>query len=291
MAVYLLRTLDEYKDAELVRTRDPEKLSDCDVVVDVGGVYDAASHRYDHHQREFKDTFSNMYTTKLSSAGLVYKHFGKRIIAQLLGLDVNEEKVNILYEKVYEAFIHALDAIDNGVPRYDGDLPAKYHDGTNLSSRVSHLLPWWNETQHDLDERFLKAVALTGSEFEERVRYLGGAWLPGRALVHEAIQNRFNFHPSGKIIVFESFAPWKDHLFKLEAELGLPADSLMYVVYADDFGGTYRVQAIPTVPGSFKSRLPLPEPWCGIRDDALSTLSSIPDCVFVHASGFIGGTP
>nr|CRX79073.1 hypothetical protein ls5930a1_00093 [Leucosporidium scottii] len=29
--------------------------------------------------------------------------------------------------------------------------------------------------------------------------------------------------------------------------------------------------------------------WRGIRDQALSDLSGIPGCVFVHAAGFIGG--
>ena len=38
-------------DAEIVRTRDPEKLAACDIVVDVGGEYDPQRHRYDHHQR------------------------------------------------------------------------------------------------------------------------------------------------------------------------------------------------------------------------------------------------
>ncbi len=33
------------------RTRDPALLAVCDIVVDVGGVYDPATHRYDHHQR------------------------------------------------------------------------------------------------------------------------------------------------------------------------------------------------------------------------------------------------
>ena len=45
-----------------------------DVVVDVGGVYDAATHRYDHHQPTFHDTFSSEHKTLLSSAGLVYKY-------------------------------------------------------------------------------------------------------------------------------------------------------------------------------------------------------------------------
>ena len=36
-------------------------------------------------------------------------------------------------------------------------------------------------------------------------------------------------------------------------------------------------------------RLPLPEPWRGLRDEALDEVSGIPGCIFVHASGFIGG--
>lgn len=36
-------------------------------------------------------------------------------------------------------------------------------------------------------------------------------------------------------------------------------------------------------------RLSLLEEWRGVRDNALSELSGIPECVFVHASGFIGG--
>lgn len=39
------------KDAEIVRTREPQLLAQCDVVVDVGGEYDPQRHRYDHHQR------------------------------------------------------------------------------------------------------------------------------------------------------------------------------------------------------------------------------------------------
>lgn len=36
-------------------------------------------------------------------------------------------------------------------------------------------------------------------------------------------------------------------------------------------------------------RLGLLEEWRGIRDEELSKLSGIPGCIFVHASGFIGG--
>lgn len=51
LACALLRLLPQYRDAEIVRTRDPKKLAACDIVVDVGGEYDPKRHRYDHHQR------------------------------------------------------------------------------------------------------------------------------------------------------------------------------------------------------------------------------------------------
>ncbi len=62
-----------------------------------------------------------------------------------------------------------------------------------------------------------------------------------------------------------------------------------YVVYPDETGGNWRVQAVPVSLESFESRKALPEPWRGIRDEELSHLSGIEGCIFVHASGFIGG--
>ena len=78
LAVYMLRLLPQYEHSTLVRTRDPAKLAECHTVVDVGGEYDASRNLFDHHQRTFTTTFPNR-PTKLSSAGLVYMHFGKRI--------------------------------------------------------------------------------------------------------------------------------------------------------------------------------------------------------------------
>ena len=51
----------------------------------------------------------------------------------------------------------------------------------------------------------------------------------------------------------------------------------------------WRVQTVPVEPGSFQSRKPLPKAWMGIRDQELDKVSGIPGCIFVHASGFIGG--
>ena len=48
-------------------------------------MYDEKTHRYDHHQREFTEVFGHGHAvTKLSSAGLVYKHFGREVLANIL---------------------------------------------------------------------------------------------------------------------------------------------------------------------------------------------------------------
>lgn len=118
LAVFLLRLLPEYASASLIRTRDPETLATCSIVVDVGGVHDHDAFRYDHHQREFGTTFPGKHT-KLSSAGLVWMHYGKRIVSVVTGLDVESAEAELLYQKLYEDFVEAFDANDNGIAVYD----------------------------------------------------------------------------------------------------------------------------------------------------------------------------
>ncbi|KAH9824357.1 metal-dependent protein hydrolase [Melampsora americana] len=307
LAVNLLRSLEEYKSSRLVRTRDPKVLETCDIVVDVGGEYKPDQNRYDHHQRGFDETYSDSHRTKLSSAGLVYKHFGKQIIATHLKLKSDDESLPILIAKMYSDFVEAIDGIDNGVTQYEAidadgkvaqvEVRAKYRSSTSLSDRISRLNPDWNEPSSSdiLDAKFEVASKLAGSEFFERLDYYAKSWLPGRELVVKALEDRFTNDvqdPQGRVLIFEQFCPWKGHLHTLEATLESSSSGEkvlpLYVLYADESGG-WRVQAIPKVPDGFESRKPLPEAWRGIRDEALSQLTGIPDCVFVHAAGFIGG--
>ena len=73
LAIFMLKRLPHYKYAEIIRSRDAAVLDTCDMLVDVGSVYDPAALKFDHHQRGFMETFSDEFKTKLSSAGLIYK--------------------------------------------------------------------------------------------------------------------------------------------------------------------------------------------------------------------------
>ena len=168
--------LPRYREAEIVRTRDPTVLATCSLVVDVGGEYDPASLRFDHHQKTFSHSVNSLdgskkWTTKLSSAGLVYFHFGREIISELLETK-SPQLTEKVFDKVYENFIQEIDAIDNGISTHDGE--GRYSISTNLSSRVSHLSPNWNDAEQDFDAGFYKALDLTRLEFLDRVNYYGG---------------------------------------------------------------------------------------------------------------------
>jgi uncharacterized UPF0160 family protein len=292
LAVYLLRQTNTFQSADLTRTRDPKILDTCDIVVDVGAVYDAEKLRFDHHQRGFEHVFENGFNTKLSSAGLIYKHFGKEIIANRLNLTSEDPKVELLWLKLYREFIEAIDGHDNGVHQYPAELTPKYRNRTDLSSRVGWLNPAWNQSVDSkiVDALFEKASKMAGEEFLGRLDYYANAWLPARDIVKAGLQARPAVDSSGHIILFEQFAPWKEHLFELEEELSITESQRpFYVVYPDETSGNWRVQAVPVSPDSFASRKALPEPWRGVRDEDLSKLTGVPGGIFVHASGFIGG--
>lgn len=298
----MLRQLPSYNPSGLVRTRDPAVLSTCHTVVDVGGEYQPAQNRYDHHQRTFDTTFPTR-STKLSSAGLVYLHFGKPIIALHTGLEESSEEVAILWKKVYEDFIEALDAHDNGISVYDPSqtksLQKRFYDGgISLGSLVGDLNANYDDedgltpeqAQEAEDGRFLKASSLMGESFLRKLQYYHRAWLPARTLVHETYNTRKEYDDQGRLMVFPRGCPWKDHLYTLEAE-NPDEEKVVYVLYpeSEHEGAKWRIQAVSVSKDSFESRKPLPDAWRGVRDDQLSEVSGIPGCIFAHASGFIGG--
>ncbi|GAB2277908.1 hypothetical protein Dimus_012606 [Dionaea muscipula] len=291
LGCFMIRLTDKFSGADVVRTRDPKVLETLDAVLDVGGVYDPSSDRYDHHQKGFEEVFGHGFTTKLSSAGLVYKHFGKEIVAKELQLDEEHPDVFRVFIAVYKSFMEAIDAVDNGINQYETDQPPRYVNNTHLSSRVGRLnLDWMDPDQsaENENEAFQKAMNLAGSEFLDSLRFHAKSWLSARSVVIECLSARKDVDPSGEIMVLTRFCPWKLHLFELEEEMKI--DPLIkYVLYQDDRSKHWRVQAVGISPDKFESRKALPAPWRGLRDEELSKESGIPGCVFVHMSGFIGG--
>jgi uncharacterized UPF0160 family protein len=326
LAVALLRRLPQFREHKVVRTRDPALVASGDVVVDVGGVYDPTRGRFDHHQASFQDTFDCEHhnSTRLSSAGLIYKHYGQDVIRQYLqhhrtkpadSDDVDDEDTDdksvatkLLWLKLYERFIEPFDAVDNGVERYtkESTLEPLYQKPYDVFDMVSDLNAEWNDpTETDeatTMQRFEQAVDLVGRCFERQLQYLATSWLPARTLVEAAFLSwclgaDAQGDGGDRCMVFEETAcPWKEHVFEVERQHGKEGH-LLYVLYPEKAiaisGPTdkvsWRVHAVPSRLGTFHLRKPMPRSWRGLRDAELSQVAGIADCTFVHANGFIGG--
>ena len=244
-------------------------------------------------------------------------HFGKPIISKRTGLPEDSTEVALLYEKLYAEFVEALDAHDNGISVYDPaqtkGLRKRFNDGgVTLGSLVGDMNNEWKDDplheqvsssgtakvqrtpeqiQADEDARFLQASSLMGTTFLRKLSYYHSAWLPARKLVHTAYKDRFSRDASGAVMVLDGGSvPWKDHLYTFEAE-DPAAPKVLYVLYPEgpNEGAKWRIQCVSVTKDSFESRKPLKEEWRGLRDEELSDKSKIQGCVFVHASGFIGG--
>lgn len=84
-----------------------------------------------------------------------------------------------------------MDAIDNGVSQYPSNVSPAYIESTSLSKRVGRLNPWWNATEEvDVDQRFERAVQVTGEEFLDIVRSMAFSWIPARSIVVKALKER-----------------------------------------------------------------------------------------------------
>ncbi|GAB7348167.1 hypothetical protein MBLNU459_g6179t1 [Dothideomycetes sp. NU459] len=333
LAVYFLRLLPDYSNSSLVRTRDPEKLKECHTVVDVGGIYEDSQKRYDHHQREFTTVFPE-HSTKLSSAGLVYMHYGKDIVAHCTGLAKDSADLDLLYLKLYDDFVEAFDANDNGISQYDSNairkagIEKKFQDkGFSIASVVnrlnySHPSPIASaasslstsgvsaqggvsaaqpseakkspeQAQAEEDERFLKASQFVGDQFISELMDKYHSWLPARAVVKGAFNERTKYDDKGRIMVVPhrpEGVPWSDHLYALEKENNNEGN-VLYVLFAEngESDSKWRIRAVSRESGSFENRKDLPNAWKGVRDEELSNVSGVPGGVFVHAGGFIGG--
>jgi uncharacterized UPF0160 family protein len=286
LACALLSHTKEFSDMIIIRSRDPQILSKCDILVDVGGKYDPKHHLYDHHQREFQDTFPE-FKTRLSSAGLVYLHFGMELIQQKVS---NEKYAKKIFKKVYKNFIEHMDGIDNGVT-VSGDRAPLYNISTDLSSRVGSLGPDWTCPDDKIEELtlegFKKALTLTETEFYQYFDFLVNSWLPARDIVEKCLTKHW-CDEKGEIILLEKFCPWQEHLYEIERDMGISGHTKFVILY-EAREKAWRTRAVSVEGDGFKSRMQIKKEWCGLREEELQKASGVEDAIFVHATGFIGG--
>ncbi len=260
------------QDHTLLRTRKPELIGTGTVVWDVGGVFDAAANRFDHHQRGAP---ARPNGTPFSSAGLVWQAYGKQAVAGLLQPAGAGAFTDAVAAELDAAVVQRIDEIDNGVSPA-GPL---VHDPLGLPALVADCNPSWDapaaEGAGAGDAAFLDATALAEQVLRRRVDSLR-ARMAADALVLAA-------HRAGEdphILVLDRGMPWKSAVFSHD----LPV--LFAISPASN--GNWMLDTMPPEPGSFSQRLPLPEAWAGLEGAALAEQTGVADAVFVHLRRFVG---
>jgi uncharacterized UPF0160 family protein len=258
-------------DHKLLRTRKTELIETADIVWDVGGLFDVASNRFDHHQRGAPVRQDG---TPFSSAGLIWQVYGARAVAVLLKPAGAEGFAGTIAEEIDDSMVRRIDELDNGIS-VEG--PVK-RDTLGLARLIEDCNPTWDDPAANGstagDVAFLQAAQLVEAVLGRRVESLRAR--------HEAQSAILAAHGQGadpRILVLERGMPWKNVVFSHD----LPV--LFTISPASN--GNWMVDTVPPEPGSFEQRLSLPESWAGLQNGELAAETGVPDAVFVHLRRFV----
>lgn len=243
-----------FRDAQaaVVRTRDAAVLDQADVVFDVGGTFDPATCRFDHHQHS--------YTGPLSSAGMV-----------LNWLEGEGDVEPRTAARLRRELVEWVDAVDNGRRE---PIPGvlDYTRMVEAYNKGSHTLA-------DFDAAYERAVTMSigivqGIVAAERLEQ------EAARLVVEGMQAAEA--AGSNVMVFDRYLPWKPAYFAN----GGASHPTEFVVFPG-VDGSWRAIAIPPEEGSFAQKRSLPASWAGLRDHELVDASGVEGARFCHKNRFI----
>lgn len=262
-AILKLYGEDRGKDIKVIRTRSKDILDNAikdkeTIVIDVGGQYNPELNNYDHHQKDFNH-FRESNNVKYSSAGLIWKHYGKKI----------PNVTHRVWEIMDNNIISAVDAVDNGINGLSSP----------ISSVIAGLNLSWKDASVELErEAFFSALTVATLWLRAKIRTIEGD-VEAEDYVHNATLLHDN-----KVLLLEQFVPWQNIVCN-----NPKFNNVQFVIFKDKYNG-WRIQSAPVSEKSFELRKPLPDAWAGLSEDELSKVTGVSDALFCHIGKFIAGT-
>lgn len=278
-----------FPEHTLLRTRHNDKIEAADFAVDVGGIWDAAKGRFDHHQRGFDGARPARQNADgqtvpgvgYASAGLVWSAYGAQYVqawAQRHQQALDQAAVADIVSSIDHSLVQYLDIVDTG----QGDVAAGIF---GLSALVAQLNTHWMEEQ-GLDQS--TKAQLQETRFREAIAIV-------RKFLDHAIGKKVSQIRSADIVrqsprllggrvlhLNQGGMPWTRVVLDEMPEV-------LLVIYPDSDGNQYQLKTVPVEVGSFQSRLDLPAAWSGLREHELAAVTGVADSVFCHLNLFIAG--
>lgn len=243
---------------EVVRSRDPLVWETGDYVVDVGGYYDPALGRFDHHQEGGAGVREN--GIPYSSFGLVWKEYGETVCGSAY-----------VARKIDERLVQPVDAADNAFETFGVRGPAAPYI---LHDIICAFRPGWNE-ERTTDEGFFEAVPFAIKILSREI-VRTKTEEEGKRHAEEAYKQA----EDKRIIVLEDHYPWYE-------ALGSQAEPLFVVKPDRGNMGKWKIEAVQSEAHSFKYRKTLPSSWGGKIGEELAETSGVSDALFCHSKLFI----
>lgn len=274
-AVAALKVL--FPDAGLVRTRDTAVIEAADFAVDVGGIWDPAAGRFDHHQKGFSG--ARQTGVPYASAGLVWREYGARCVSALAlahcGHQLADDKAREMAYSIDTDVVQYLDLSDVGAAK---SAPGGY----GLSAVISGFNPNWLDEQRLGDgadayrlQQFERAVAVLTDIMVNAVKYRVGALLALEQVRQAEVLE------DGKVLFLKNAAlPWSQVVRR-------EMPKVLFVISHSIAEQRYLISTVPVSPDNFDARADLPEAWAGLRDAELAAATGVPDAGFCHNGRFI----
>lgn len=245
---------------KIIRTRDQEIISSGDIVVDVGGEYDPAKKRFDHHQIGAAGARQN--GIPYAGFGLVWKEYGEKICGSKAVADA-----------VDSFLVQIIDAGDNGI-----SVSKNVYPGVHpylIEHVISLFRPNWKEKNKESNDRgFLEAARFAQKVLEKEI-----ASQIANEEAKKEVEEVYNNSEDRSIIVLDKRFPWEGVLFNFPEP--------MFVITPNSENGTWHVNGVRTSHFSFELRKNFPEAWAGKRDGELADVSGVSDAVFCHNARFL----
>lgn len=263
------------EEVRVVRSRNSQELEDAYVALDVGGVYDNAKLRYDHHQREFTEVHEGT-SVKLAACGLIWRHFGTCLITKLHP-ELDIEQVQSLWQTVDETICRPVDMQDNGQNTF------KVEGAEAQALTVSMMVAAFN--QQDIyspaqDEAFMMVVEI----LKEYILNFLRSEANKLQLLKEA-EEAVKAQLGSRVLVLDKFLPYREAVLKANAEGG-QFDLVTYPA-----NGQWNIQTVPvddSTENFYSQRVSLPQRLWGLTGpDASKESLGGSALVFCHKTGFL----
>lgn len=256
--VFAVATLELYfgvENVEVIRTRDEAIIAGADIVVDVGGVYDADTKRFDHHQNGAPVRDNGI---PYAAFGLIWKHYGAELASSEVAADIERR------------FVLPIDANDVGVSLYN--LNERNIAPITLQDLMSLWRPVWGSEQ-DVDVGFREACAFARDTIMRAI-----SQTKGDIAKRQYIQSVYTGATDKKVLVFDKSVS-TFHLIDFP--------EVLMAVYPDEEGDRWSAAMVRKSHDSYETKAKFPDRWLGLRGTELAQVSGVPDAVFCHKAGFL----